>query len=130
MTLVIRERALVSSDLPWRPRSGSFHGRTKWGRKPAENKGEALRARHLRVISGAPDGDPLMQSTTMPREEILRVKLELLQREHRDLDTAIAALDADGRADPLTLRRLKKRKLHLKDQIARISDEITPDIIA
>ena len=69
-------------------------------------------------------------SPTMPREEVLRVKLELLQREHRDLDDAIAALDAGGRADPLTLRRLKKRKLLLKDQIQRISDEITPDIIA
>ena len=67
---------------------------------------------------------------TMPREEVLRVKLELLQREHRDLDDAIAALDAGGRADPLTLRRLKKRKLLLKDQIQRVSDEITPDIIA
>jgi hypothetical protein len=61
---------------------------------------------------------------------MLRIKLELLQREHRDLDDAIAALDKDGRADQLTLRRLKKRKLMLKDQIARISDEITPDIIA
>ena len=72
-----------------------------------------------------------MQTTpTMPREEVLRVKLELLQREHRDLDAAIAALDAEGRADALTLRRLKKRKLMLKDQIQRISDEITPDIIA
>ena len=69
-------------------------------------------------------------SPTMPREEVLRVKLELLQREHRDLDDAIAALDAAGRADPLTLRRLKKRKLMLKDEIQRISDEITPDIIA
>ena len=69
-------------------------------------------------------------SPTMPRVEVLRVKLELLQREHRDLDAAIAALDAAGRADPLTLRRLKKRKLLLKDQISRISDEITPDIIA
>jgi hypothetical protein len=38
--------------------------------------------------------------------------------------------DWEGRADPLTLRRLKKRKLMLKDQIQRISDEITPDIIA
>lgn len=67
---------------------------------------------------------------TMPRDDVLRVKLELLQREHRDLDDAIAALDAGGRADALTLRRLKKRKLLLKDQIQRISDEITPDIIA
>lgn len=66
----------------------------------------------------------------LPREEVLRIKLELLQREHRDLDDAISALDKDGRADPLTVRRLKKRKLMLKDQMARISDEITPDIIA
>jgi hypothetical protein len=72
----------------------------------------------------------MQTTTTMPREEVLRVKLELLQREHRDLDDAIAALDAGGRADALTLRRLKKRKLMLKDQIQRISDEITPDIIA
>jgi hypothetical protein len=68
--------------------------------------------------------------STMPRDEVLRIKLELLQREHRDLDDAIAALDAGGRADALTLRRLKKRKLLLKDQIQRISDELTPDIIA
>ncbi len=66
----------------------------------------------------------------LPREEVLRIKLELLLREHRDLDDAIAALDEGGRADPLTVRRLKKRKLMLKDQMTRISDEITPDIIA
>ncbi|MEM9011954.1 MAG: DUF465 domain-containing protein [Pseudomonadota bacterium] len=66
----------------------------------------------------------------MSREEILRARLEELRREHRDLDEAITALDAGGRSDPLTLRRLKKRKLLLKDQIARIEDEITPDIIA
>ena len=69
-------------------------------------------------------------SPTMRREEVLRVKLELLQREHRDLDDAIAALDSSGRFDALTVRRLKKRKLMLKDEIQRISDEITPDIIA
>lgn len=67
---------------------------------------------------------------TMPRDEVLRVKLELLQREHRDLDDAIAALHNQGLVDPLTLRRLKKRKLMLKDEIQRLSDEITPDIIA
>lgn len=72
----------------------------------------------------------MTEPSILPREEMLRIKLELLQREHRDLDDAIAALGKDGRADQLTLRRLKKRKLMLKDQIARISDEITPDIIA
>jgi hypothetical protein len=66
----------------------------------------------------------------MSHEEMLRVKLGVLTREHRDLDQAVLALEQSGRADPLTLRRLKKQKLALKDQIARIEDELTPDIIA
>ena len=66
----------------------------------------------------------------LDREEVLRVKLEVLKRQHRDLDDAIAALQERGTADPLTLRRLKKQKLLLKDQIARIQDILTPDIIA
>ena len=60
----------------------------------------------------------------------LPVKLEQLRSEHRDLDDAIRALDAQAAADQLALRRLKKRKLSLKDEIARIEDQITPDIIA
>jgi len=66
----------------------------------------------------------------LERTEILRIELETLMREHRDLDEAIHALDLAGRADMLTLKRLKKQKLALKDQIARIEDELTPDIIA
>jgi hypothetical protein len=66
----------------------------------------------------------------MSREDMLRVRLDLLEREHRDLDDAIAALDAEGRADPLAVRRLKKRKLALKDEIRRLGDELFPDIIA
>ncbi len=46
------------------------------------------------------------------------------------MDEAIAALEATGRSDALTLRRLKKKKLSLKDQIAAIEDELFPDIIA
>lgn len=66
----------------------------------------------------------------MSHEDVLRVKLEVLRREHRDLDEAIGALETAQRGDPLTLRRLKKQKLMLKDQIARIEDQLTPDIIA
>lgn len=72
----------------------------------------------------------MTEPPTMSREEVLRVKLERLRGEHRDLDDAIAALDLEGRADPLAVRRLKKRKLALKDEITRLSDELTPDIIA
>ena len=68
--------------------------------------------------------------TELDPQEVLRVKLEVLKRQHRDLDDAIAALEERGTADQLTLRRLKKQKLGLKDQIARIKDILTPDIIA
>jgi len=63
-------------------------------------------------------------------DEMLRVKLEVLRREHRDLDEAIHALETTGRPDQLTLRRLKKQKLSLKDAITRIEDQLIPDIIA
>lgn len=66
----------------------------------------------------------------MDPEEVLRVKLGVLRQEHRDLDDAIHAMETSGRADQLALRRLKKQKLFLKDQIARIEDILTPDIIA
>jgi len=66
----------------------------------------------------------------MMTEEVLRVKLEALKREHRDLDEAIHALEEKGTADQLTLRRLKKQKLVLKDRIAQIEDRLLPDIIA
>jgi len=66
----------------------------------------------------------------MSREDVLRYELEVLRREHRDLDEAIEALGERPAPDQLTLKRLKKRKLALKDQIARIEDQLFPDIIA
>ena len=70
------------------------------------------------------------RSAKMEELEVLRVQLEVLKREHRDLDEAIAALDDVGSADMLTIKRLKKQKLALKDQISRLEDRILPDIIA
>ncbi len=66
----------------------------------------------------------------MKTDEVLRVELEVFRREHRDLDEAIAALNERGTSDQLTVQRLKKRKLRLKDLIAMIEDRLTPDIIA
>ena len=63
-------------------------------------------------------------------EEEMRKRLTQLRVEHRDLDTAIAALAATGGPDMLQVARLKKRKLALKDQIAFFEDHLTPDIIA
>jgi hypothetical protein len=63
-------------------------------------------------------------------EEEMRKRLQALRIEHRDLDAAIDALTAAGSTDQLQIARLKKRKLALKDQIARIEDNLLPDIIA
>lgn len=68
--------------------------------------------------------------TELSPEEVLRHRLEVLRREHGDLDAAIAALEAQGRADQLMLRRLKKQKLQIKDRISEIEDRLIPDIIA
>ncbi|MGB3406982.1 MAG: DUF465 domain-containing protein [Jannaschia sp.] len=66
----------------------------------------------------------------MTHEDVLRVRLEVLRQDHRDLDTAIRAIEERVVPDMLAVKRLKKQKLALKDRIARIEDELTPDIIA
>ncbi|MBJ7535193.1 DUF465 domain-containing protein [Rhodomicrobium vannielii ATCC 17100] len=60
----------------------------------------------------------------------VRQKLAQLRQEHRDLDDAIKALECAPDRDQLRLTRLKKRKLSLKDKIARFEDQLLPDIIA
>jgi hypothetical protein len=67
---------------------------------------------------------------TDEEERGLRTKLAQLAEEHRDLDAAISAMTGSDAADQLQLSRLKKRKLLLKDQIAKIEDSLLPDIIA
>ncbi|MEB8387626.1 DUF465 domain-containing protein [Rhodobacteraceae bacterium KMM 6894] len=67
---------------------------------------------------------------SMKSDDVLRVELEEFSRQHRDLDEAIAALEEKGALDPLTIKRLKQKKLRLKDRIAYIQDRLLPDIIA
>ncbi|MFO1061902.1 MAG: DUF465 domain-containing protein [Dongiaceae bacterium] len=62
--------------------------------------------------------------------EDLRRQLEELRSEHRDLDSVITRLAGHAPFDQLTLQRLKKRKLLLKDQIIRLESKLLPDIIA
>ncbi len=69
-------------------------------------------------------------SNTMDEADVLQVELEVLRREHRELDEAIRALEAEGGRDMLTIRRKKKEKLVLKDRIRLIEDRLLPDIIA
>ena len=67
---------------------------------------------------------------TEAEEQSLRARLAELEQEHRDLDTAIAAMAETGVNDQLQLTRMKKRKLQLKDLITQINDRLLPDIIA
>lgn len=60
----------------------------------------------------------------------IRERLQALEAEHHDLDDVIGRLSADPSQDQLQLRRLKKRKLFLKDQIQRLRTRLIPDIIA
>ncbi len=60
----------------------------------------------------------------------LRQRLAALRLEHRDLDDVIAHLAGGSAFDQIKLQRLKKRKLVLRDQIARLESRLLPDIIA
>lgn len=71
-----------------------------------------------------PDG-----CTTMDQEEIKRRIIEL-QMEHRDLDAAIGRLAEQLTIDDLALRRMKKRKLQIKDALAQLEMRLVPDIPA
>lgn len=62
--------------------------------------------------------------------EPLRLKLAELRMEHRDLDIAIGELEKNPSADQIQVRRLKKRKLLLKDMIARLESQLIPDLNA
>jgi hypothetical protein len=63
-------------------------------------------------------------------QEELRRTLEQLKTEHRDLDIILQQLSESVPVDFLRLQRLKKRKLFLKDSIAKVEGMLVPDIIA
>ena len=63
-------------------------------------------------------------------EAQIKVRLDEIRTEHRDLDAAIAALWTSTVPDQLQIARLKKRKLRLRDEIAAFEDQLIPDIIA
>ncbi len=68
----------------------------------------------------------------MDIDELATIRLRLinLRTEHRDLDDAIAAMAKQAYVDQLQLRRLKKRKLLLKDTIVRLESLLIPDLDA
>ena len=67
---------------------------------------------------------------TVEERRVLQAKLADLRIEHRDLDDAIVRLEAEVVRDELQVRRIKKRKLLLKDQIAWVERQLEPDSLA
>jgi len=63
-------------------------------------------------------------------QDELRARIAELKQEHRDLDANITEMIESGNADQINLQRLKKHKLHLKDEIATLENRLLPDIIA
>ncbi len=68
-------------------------------------------------------------TTNLKQSEIVH-RLTELRSEHRDLDHAITLLQQDGSADHLAIRRMKKRKLLLKDTITQLQSMLIPDLDA
>jgi hypothetical protein len=68
-----------------------------------------------------------MQPLDPAEQSRMRQRLVELRTEHRDLDAAIVRLQADIQSDELSVKRLKKRKLQLKDSIERLESALIPD---
>ena len=73
---------------------------------------------------------PDLTQLEMSPEEIGRTQLDVLRARHRELDAEIQSMASAGAVCSLTLGRLKREKLAVKDRIARLEDQIIPDIIA
>ena len=73
---------------------------------------------------------PTRQAPMTPDAEQVRAQVIELEIEHRDLDEAIDRLQEATDRDDLLLKRMKKRKLQLKDQILRLKMQLVPDIPA
>ena len=73
-----------------------------------------------------------VMSERLTEEELnnIRKRVVELKLEHRDLDDAIEVMIATGTFEELKIKRMKRRKLQLKDDIARLENTLIPDILA
>lgn len=93
------------------------------------------RAANLHVVeplaAEAEDTEHSVRELPISAETVaLRTQLNHLRQEHKDLDDSIQALETMPVPDQILILRLKRKKLALRDQIAKIEDKIRPDIIA
>ncbi len=72
----------------------------------------------------------MTQALNDEEREILEQRLYELKMEHRDMDLVVRRLSEDPHPEELLLKRFKKRKLNLKERIAKINDRLIPDMEA
>ena len=75
-------------------------------------------------------GEVMSEKLTEEELNNIRKRVVELKLEHRDLDDAIEVMIATGTFEELKIKRMKRRKLQLKDDIARLENTLIPDILA
>ncbi len=86
--------------------------------------------RRFAVIAITHDDEAIVGYDKRMNDDDPQEVMVLLKSEHRRLDDDIERMRLSGNCDQLELARMKKRKLHLRDEIAQLADRITPDILA
>ncbi len=89
-----------------------------------------MRTGFRKPMTDDPDQPDEPDAPAQTDEPTLRAELSALRAEHRALDIEIDEMQEQTPVDRIAVQRLKKRKLLLKDRIARLEDQIYPDIIA
>jgi hypothetical protein len=72
----------------------------------------------------------MAEEPSAANDDVIQMKISELRQAHQDLDAAVSALEDQPVVDQLLIARLKKQKLNLRDRIAQLEDQLTPDIIA
>ena len=121
-TISVQETIPVNEAIPFRRMQGT---RQATARRSTRHRQDATRLRRLPTGAAA-----INIQLTDEEAEALRRQLEQLRLEHRDLDDVIHHLSRSAYPDQLQLKRLKKRKLRLKDMMQQIESRLIPDIDA
>jgi uncharacterized protein (TIGR02444 family) len=111
--------ALTTASAAWSPNA------------PARRLAELASAFSRTAFSARVPADmAVSEDTPLANDEAIHARIAELRQAHQDLDDAVNALSAKTVPDQLQIARLKKQKLALRDQITRLEDRLTPDIIA
>jgi uncharacterized protein (TIGR02444 family) len=125
--------AMTPPTIAARDRTGALEAASAaWAPPPPPARLAALASAFSRTTFAATGGTDMAISEEPPlaNDEAIHARIAELRLAHQDLDDAVNALSAKTVPDQLQIARLKKQKLALRDQITRLEDRLTPDIIA